>query len=152
MRRSDKEITERTLVEAVIYRSQVCRIALCDGNMPYIVPMCFGYMRNALYLHSAKEGKKIDIIKRNNNVCFEFDIDLEAVKSENPCSWAMKYQSVIGYGKATFVDDPESKRAALDIIMKQYTDAWSSFPDQKLENIAIIKIDITELSGKKSGE
>ena len=121
MRREDKEIKDNNVIESIIKRAIVCRIAFSENNIPYIVPVIFGYKDNCLYFHSAMEGKKIDIIKQNNNVCFEFDIDQELVKSKNSCSCSMKYYSVIGFGKAFFIDDIEEKRMALNIIMKHYS-------------------------------
>ena len=76
MRRREKEITDESTLESIILASLVCRLALSDGNQPYIVPLCFGYQDKTLYFHSALEGKKIDIIKHNQNVCFEFDLVL----------------------------------------------------------------------------
>ncbi len=81
MRREDKEINDIATIEGIIRKARVCRLALSENGQPYIVPLCFGYKDNNLYFHSAGEGKKLDIIKKNNNVCFEFDIDLELVKS-----------------------------------------------------------------------
>ena len=71
MRRKDKEIKDKEVIESIIKRATVCRIALSENNVPYIVPLSFGYKDNCLYFHSAPEGRKIDIIKQNNNVCFE---------------------------------------------------------------------------------
>ena len=70
MRRSDKEINDPKTILRIIEEAEVCRIALSDGEKPYIVPMNFGYKDNSLYLHSASEGEKIDILKSNNNICF----------------------------------------------------------------------------------
>ena len=75
MRRGEREIKDRKEIEAIIERANVCRIGLSDGKMPYVIPMDFGYKDNCLYFHCAREGKKIDIIKRNNSACFEMDID-----------------------------------------------------------------------------
>ncbi len=102
MRRNEKEITDNSAIEAIINQSIVCRLGLSDGNMPYIVPLCFGYKDNTLYFHGALEGKKIDILRKNQNVCFEFDVDAEVVEKEKACSWGMKCQSMIGFGKADF--------------------------------------------------
>ena len=151
MRRKDKEITDRTAIDAVISRSQVCRIGLCDESIPYIVPMCFGYEGNAIYLHCAREGKKIDFLRNNPTVCFEFDIDCEVKKGDKPCSFSMRYRSVMGYGEATFVEDSEGKGKALGIIMKQYDQGVFTYPEDSLKNITVIKVTITEISGKKSG-
>ncbi|MBM4241899.1 MAG: pyridoxamine 5'-phosphate oxidase family protein [Euryarchaeota archaeon] len=94
---------------SIIKNATICRIALSVNKMPYIVPMNFGYKDNRLYLHSASEGKKIDIIRENNNICFEMDIKHDLVKSESPCHYGMKYCSVIGFGKAYLVDDLDEK-------------------------------------------
>ena len=150
MRRADKEITSRAEIEGIIRRSLVCRLALADENRPYIVPLCFGYKDNSLYFHSAVQGKKIDIIKKNNRVCFEFDIDYEVIKADKACEWGMQYKSVVGFGQASFLEDYESKRQALDIIMKQYSGESSAYPETKLKHTVIIKVEIEQMTGKQA--
>jgi uncharacterized protein len=151
MRRKDKEITERELIDSVISQSQVCHIGLCDEGRAYIIPMCFGYDGQHIYLHCAREGRKIDILKQNPAVCFTFETDCEVKKADKGCSFTMRYRSVMGTGKASFVDDTEAKRRALEIIMKQYDEGQYSYTDEALDKILIIVIDITEMTGKKSG-
>ena len=150
MRRADKEITSKAAIEGIISRSLVCRLALADENRPYIVPLCFGYKDNSLYFHSAVQGKKIDIIKKNNRVCFEFDIDSEVIKADKACEWGLQYKSVVGFGQASFLEDSESKRRALDIIMKQYSGESSAYPEAKLKHTVIIKVDIQHMTGKQA--
>ena len=150
MRRKDKEIAARAEIEAIIGRSLVCRLALADENRPYIVPLCFGYKDNSLYFHSAGKGKKLDILKKNNWVCFEFDIDYEPIKADKACDWGMKYKSVIGFGKASFVEDFESKCRALNIIMQQYSDKSFTYPENKVKNTVVIKVEIDHMTGKQS--
>ena len=79
MRKKEKEITEKSEIEAVIQKATVCRVGMSDNNIPYIVPMCFGYQEDAIYVHGSLKGKKTDILKKNQNVCFEFDINTEVV-------------------------------------------------------------------------
>jgi hypothetical protein len=150
MRRKDKEITSRAEIEEIISASLVCRLALADENRPYIVPLCFGYKDNSLYFHSAVQGKKINIIKKNNRVCFEFDVDSEVIKADKACEWSMQYKSVVGFGQASFLEDSESKRRALDIIMKQYSGESSTYPETKLKHTVIIKVDIEQMTGKQA--
>jgi nitroimidazol reductase NimA-like FMN-containing flavoprotein (pyridoxamine 5'-phosphate oxidase superfamily) len=150
MRRKDKEITDEAVIQSIIHKSPVCRLAISDGDHPYVVPLCFGYKDNALYFHSAREGKKLDIIRKNHNVCFEFDIDHEMMESEKACEWGIRYRSVIGFGKASIIDDLDAKRAALDIIMAHYSEGSHSYPDSALNKTIIIRIDIESLTGKQS--
>ena len=104
MRRNDKEISDRDKIDGIIARCKVCRIALCENGQAYVLPLNFGYDGKNLYFHSATVGKKIDILKNNNRVGFEFDILHEIVTSENPCEWGSKYESVVGTGTAKFID------------------------------------------------
>jgi len=150
MRRKEKEITEETAIEAIIQKSLVCRLALSDGNFPYIVPLCFGYRDKVLYFHGSLKGKKIDIIRKNQNICFEFDINTEIVKAEDACHWSMKYKSVIGFGKAVLLEDLDEKRKALNIIMSQYSDRTFQFNDATLKGTVVIKVEIESMTGKQS--
>ncbi len=150
MRRSEKEITDKLAIKKIINASLVCRLALSDGNQPYIVPLCFGYQDRTLYFHSALEGKKIDILKKNNRTCFEFDVNSEIIKAEKACKWGMKYQSVIGFGKAVLVENIAEKKKALNIIMDHYSDRNFQFADKAIGKIAVIKIEIEGMTGKHS--
>ena len=150
MRRKDKEITDQSEIEAIIAQSLVCRLAMADENGPYIVPLCFGYHKNTLYFHSAVRGKKIDILRNNPRVCFEFDSDCEIQSGETACKFGMKYRSVIGFGTAIFIDDPNDKRKALDVITANYTDGQFTYTDEVIRKTAVIKVDIDTLTGKSS--
>ena len=150
MRRKDKQINDIAAIEDILSRATVCRLGLCDGGRPYVVPLCFGYKENALYFHCAMEGKKLEILRKNENVCFEVDIERELIKGEAACEWGMKYKSVIGFGKAVFVEDAESKRKALDIIMQNYSEGVFEYSEEAIKKTVVIKIEIESMTGKQS--
>ncbi len=150
MRRKEKETTEASAIEAIITKSLVCRLALSDDNVPYMVPLSFGYKDKVLYFHGPQTGKKIDIIKKNPKVCFEFDADTEIVKANDACRWTMKYRSVIGFGSAVLLEDIEEKRKGLAVIMNQYSDGAFRFDDAALEKATVIKVKIESMTGKQS--
>ena len=152
MRRKDKEITNIEEIESIVRSATVCRIGLAENNIPYIIPLNFGFQNNVIYFHSAPMGKKIDILKMNNNVCFEFDIDHELIISDNICNSSMKYRSVIGFGRAFFIESSEEKRDALNIITNHYTSKdLHEYNEKLLKKSALIKIEIDTMTGKKSG-
>lgn len=152
MRRKDKEITDKSIIEKIINEAELCRIGLSDGNEPYIVPMNFGYKDDCVYLHSAMEGKKINILKVNDNVCFQVDGQVELIKDAIPCKWTARYYCVIGFGKATIVDDINEKTRALNIIMQKYTGKPEhDFSQDALNKIVVIKVQLHSITGKKSG-
>lgn len=152
MRRKDREIKEISEIESIINSSAICRIALSENGQPYVIPVCFGYCNKTLYFHSANAGKKLDMIKKNNNVCIEFDIYKGLVTNGHPCNWDVQFKSVIGYGKAYYIDGAQEKINALNIILKHYSDESFAYPENSIKNVTVIKVEIEELTGKRSGK
>jgi nitroimidazol reductase NimA-like FMN-containing flavoprotein (pyridoxamine 5'-phosphate oxidase superfamily) len=150
MRRKEKEITDPARIESILKNAEVCRLAFSDEDRPYLVPMCFGYEDRTLYFHSAPEGRKLDIIRKNPKVCFEVESGNEMIRSEDACSWSQKYSSVIGFGWADILDDPEDKKKALDVIMAHYSHASFTYPDKTLSRMVIIRVRIDQMTGKAS--
>ncbi|MEN8120152.1 MAG: pyridoxamine 5'-phosphate oxidase family protein [Bacteroidota bacterium] len=153
MRRIEKRIIERTEINQIINASEVCRIAFAKENIPYIIPVSFGYDGNNLYLHTATEGKKIEFINANNIVSFEFDTDIKTITHETiGCKWTTAYRSVIGCGKIFEITDKEKMINALNQIMLHYSGKEWVFTEKMLKNMRIWKIEIEEITGKKSIE
>lgn len=151
MQRTEREIKDRNEIETILHNATVCRLGLSMDNIPYIVPLNYGYKDNCLFFHCAKEGEKIEIIRQNNNVCFEIDIDSNIKKSDSPCKWSAHYKSVIGFGRAYFITEREEKVKGLDVIMSHYSDASKfEYADKSLDNVLIIKVEIDEMTGKKA--
>ncbi len=151
MRKKEKEITDSAEIEQVIKQARVCRLGFVDGNEPYVVPVCFGYKDNAFYFHCAPEGRKIDLIKKNNRVCVEVEADVEIINAENPCGWSIKYRSVIGVGRAYILEDEEDKIRGLAVLMRQFGDKEPDMEFEKADRVAVVRIDIEHIAGKKSG-
>jgi uncharacterized protein len=149
MRRKDREITDRAGIEAVLNEAAVCRIALADGGVPYIVPLSFGYEDGSIYIHSAPEGKKIAMLEKNPCCCFEVDICDQVIRSNKPCSWGMRYRSVIGSGRAEILNGSEEKRHGLTCIMEHYGGGTHEFSEQDLGSVMLIRITIESMTGKK---
>jgi uncharacterized protein len=151
MRRADREITDFRKIEAIIRRAQICRIGLAVGGVSYVVPMNFGYQDRCLYFHTAPEGRKIEMLRTNSHVCFELEADVEVVPNPTACNWGTRYSCVIGYGRATFVEDARDKAAALDVIMRHYDPQTNyHYPVEKLAGLSVIKVAIESMTGKRS--
>jgi nitroimidazol reductase NimA-like FMN-containing flavoprotein (pyridoxamine 5'-phosphate oxidase superfamily) len=153
MRRKEREITKISEIESIISKSDVCRIAIANENMPYIVTMNFGYSGGkapSLYFHCAREGRKLDMMRQNNFVCFEMDTDHSIYKGEKGCEWGMNYSSVVGYGRISIVEDIAERLAGLNHIMNHYGGSGLySYDEKVLARTTILKLEISEMSGKR---
>jgi len=115
-----------------------------------VVPMNYGYRDNRIYFHCAGEGRKIDILKKNDRVCIEVDVDSQVVQGQQPCRWTMKYRSVIGFGRARLVHDEAEKKAALDVIMAQYGGSGGEYDEKPLRLTTVIEVILERMTGKQS--
>ncbi len=150
MRRHEKEIKDDNGIRGIIENGLVCRLGLCDGQQPYVVPMNYGYRDGCLYMHCAREGRKIDILKINDRVCIEVDVDVRIVRGDAPCRWTTKYRSVIGFGRARIIDDETEKKAGLDVIMAHHGASGGEYDEKSLRRTSVIKVVLENMTGKQS--
>jgi nitroimidazol reductase NimA-like FMN-containing flavoprotein (pyridoxamine 5'-phosphate oxidase superfamily) len=150
MRRHEREIKDRAVIDDIVRRAQICHLGLVDGQVPYVVPLSFGYDGQALYFHCGLQGRKLDLIRRNPRVCFEFAIMEKLIEAEQACHWGVRYQSVMGTGTAQIVEDAEGKRQALAAVMAQYSQGIHTFPDEAVARTGAIRVLIESLTGKQS--
>ena len=155
MRRKDKEITAVNEKLNIIRKCKVCRIGLSDNNIPYIIPLNYGYdFENntlTLFFHSANAGEKMDIIKNNKNACFEVDCDNRLIEAEKACDYSYAYKSIVGFGKIILIENIDEKTEALNKIMKHQSEKETDFvfSDEKLKNITVYKMVAEEFTGKQ---
>jgi nitroimidazol reductase NimA-like FMN-containing flavoprotein (pyridoxamine 5'-phosphate oxidase superfamily) len=150
MRRKDKEIKDKDQIEHIVQDAQICHLALADNGQPYVVPLNFGYRDNTVYFHSARQGRKIDMLKANPRVCLEFSHPREIVRGETNCEWGQRFESVIAFGEARFIEDEAGKIEALDVILEHYGGQGGDYPDKQLKVTAVVEVKLTEMTGKGS--
>jgi nitroimidazol reductase NimA-like FMN-containing flavoprotein (pyridoxamine 5'-phosphate oxidase superfamily) len=149
-----REILNKQELVDVIQRSLFCHLSMVDlEGKPYVIPMNFGFKDDVIYLHGASHGKKIDILKQHPDVCINFTTDhiLRYQNEEVACSWSMKYRSVLCYGQADFIVDPEEKIAAFHIVMAQYTKGEFKFNPPSIREVCVWKVRISRFEGRTYG-
>ncbi len=153
MRRAEREIKDITEIERILNEAQVCRLALLEGEFPYIIPMCFGYTLEedqlVLYFHSAPHGKKIDLIKANNNAAFELDHMGKIIRGDIACQFSATYECITGRGTLDILNGIE-KLTGLNSIMAKYDKNVHEhkYSEQALNNVVILKLTVDEFCCK----
>ncbi len=153
MRQSKKEIKDKAVIIGLLNTCHVGRLGtIGKDGYPMAKPLNFAYHEGKIYFHTAKEGEKIEDIKRDNRVCFEVDLPIAYVKgNENPCRAEYLYRSVIIKGRAYIVEDRNECIFALKCLMKKYQPEgdYGEFLEEKLGITGVVRIDIEELVGKE---
>ena len=148
----EQRITDQTQILKLLDAGKVLHLGLCVDNEPYVVPMNYGYTMEdeklVLYLHSSVRGKKLDMLRANPKVYFEFATDLQPFGSGKPCQYGLAYSAVLGKGIATIVEDVEEKKHAMAVLMKTQTGKDFVFNDEWVSIVAVIRIDVAEYAAK----
>ena len=144
MRRKDRQITEIEAIRAILDKAKVLHLAMIDG---------YGYtLENGaltLYLHSAREGRKLDVLRQNDRVAFVLETNVSQVSGGDiPCKYGEAYASVMGEGRAVLLTDSAEKMAALSILMKTQTGRTFSFTPEMTDGVAVIRIDVDSFTAK----
>jgi hypothetical protein len=153
MRRKDREITQIEEILSITGKAKILHLALFDEEYPYIVPLHYGFEYTdgnlVFFCHSAKEGHKIDQIRKDPHVCVELECDITPISGgEDPCRYGSAYASVIGRGTAELVRDGEEKIHGLELLMKNQTGRDFSFNEQMASSVEVIKLTITDFTAK----
>lgn len=155
MRRIERNVSDDKLIDKIISCCHCCRLGLIDKDQVYIVPLNFGYVHNeynrVFYFHSAKEGRKIDLINRNNYAAFELDCNYALVQKDKACQFTAHFQSIIGSGKIEIVNDMQEKIFGLEQIMLHNTSkAGWDFDSKAVDAVCIIRLVVEQLSCKQN--
>ena len=152
MTKRERQITDESQIMHILETAKVLHLGLAVDNEPYVVPMNYGFVKEdgklILYLHSAVQGKKLDMIRANPRVFFEMDCDRMPFEGDKPCQYGLVYSSVMGRGSARIVEDVEEKKKAMSLLMKTQTAKDFSFEDKLVSIVAVIRIDVEEYTAK----
>lgn len=154
MRRKDREVSNIEEIKNIIEKCKVCHLAMVDKGLPYVIPLNFGYKIEdnslVLFFHSAREGRKIDILKEYNAVCFEMAYEGKLVSYiENPCNSGYYFESVHGFGFVEFVEDTNEKCSALTLLMKHQTNQDFVFTEKQANGVCVFKVATSDFIGKR---
>jgi nitroimidazol reductase NimA-like FMN-containing flavoprotein (pyridoxamine 5'-phosphate oxidase superfamily) len=154
MRRTDRLLEKKDDLLEIIKDGTVMQIAFQDTNQPYIVTLNYGYdwSNEALlfYFHSAREGRKIDLIKTSPRVCFSISICDPFIAGEKACNYGMKYRSIVGYGTIRILENEQERKNGLNLLMMKYTgkSQWH-YDEEMLNKTTVTCLEVEKLSGKR---
>ncbi len=144
-------------MEKILKRAEVGRIAFCDGSNPYMVPVNFLYHEGKIAFHCAWEGKKLNLMKKNPNCCFEVDEFMGEVSYHYEDRCHLDYDSVLAFGKAHIQDDEREKIHLLQLFAEKYSETYKKplsdggkrFRKDNVSECCCVVIDIKEITGRR---
>ena len=153
MRRTDRAVTDNRQIQSIIEQAKVVHIGMIDNDRPYVVPMQYGFVfadgQLTLYVHCAKEGRKLDIISKNPRVFIELETEAAIISGGDiPCKYGSEYASVMGDGTAIVVEDAAEKIFGLQLLMKTQTSRDFEITAQMATSVTVLRIDVPHVAAK----
>ncbi len=152
MTKREFKITDEAGIRRILDTAKVLRLGIAVDNTPHIIPMNYGYRledgKLTFILHSAVQGNKLDLLRKNPNVCFELDCDHTPFEGEIACQCGLSYCAVSGRGRAVIVEDAEQKMEDMSILMKHQTGREFPFNERLVSIVAVIRLEVTEYTAK----
>ncbi len=146
LRRKDRALKDDEALE-ILAKSNYGVLCVYDGKYPYGVPVNYVYEDGFIYIHSAKEGHKIESIKSFDRVCFTVVGSSQVMENE----FSTKYESVIIFGRAEILQDEQVIPALRNLVYKyspHYTDEAERIIQDFSKDVAVIKIEVEHVQGK----
>jgi len=153
MRKSDREIKSKEEIIDIIKRCDVIRLAFNNGDYPYILPLNFGFeVKNdkvIFYLHSALEGTKVDIMKKDNRASFEMDTKHELQYYEEKGYCTMSYESIIGRGRIRILPEDEKMNALKKLMGHYHKSEDTYFNPAAMSRTLVYSLEVEEMTAKR---
>lgn len=153
MRRKDREVSDILTLTNILSTCKTASIAMIDGDMPYVVPLSYGYEIKEdsliLYFHCAREGRKLNILQANNKVSFTIFDEGEPLHADIPCNAGYYYSSIIGNGTVEFIENKAEKRHGLSRMYAQQSGKNVEFTDAQADSVCVFKIISKDYTGKQ---
>jgi nitroimidazol reductase NimA-like FMN-containing flavoprotein (pyridoxamine 5'-phosphate oxidase superfamily) len=151
-RRADDAWIRRFLAEAPFGF-----LALPSEGAPHLNSNLFVYVEqdHAIYMHTARTGRTPETLVDPVPATFSAGIVGRLLPADEALEFSVEYASVVAFGRAVKLTDPEAKRTALQRLLDRYAphlrpgDDYRPITDDELDRTAVYRIDIEEWTGKE---
>lgn len=150
MRRIGQQLPEEEVIAIMERNAEGVLSLFGDNGYPYGVPVNYVWHKGKIYFHSAMSGHKKDAMEKNSKVCFTV-IDTHEVL---PAERATRYRSVIVFGHARFLEDPQEKIPALRIFGLKHSGDYPEDVENEIRGVEhrtlTVEITVDHITGKES--
>jgi nitroimidazol reductase NimA-like FMN-containing flavoprotein (pyridoxamine 5'-phosphate oxidase superfamily) len=152
VREADRAVYDREAAYRILDEGFLCHVGFVVDGQPFVIPTSYGRKNDSLYIHGSAASRMLRQMKEGVPVCVTVTLLDGLVLARSIFNHSMNYRSVVILGKATLVDDPEEKLAALRLLSEHIIPGrWadSRQPNEReLKATSVLRVPIKEFSAK----
>jgi len=152
IRESERGHYERETIYKILDEAYVCHVGFSVDGQPYVIPTLFARVGDALYFHGSAASRMLRNLSSGISVCITVTLTDGFVLARSVFYHSMNYRSVVALGKATIVDQPGEKLAAMHAFTEKILPGrWNDVrepSEQEFKATSILRLPLTEVSAK----
>lgn len=152
VRESDRAVYDRESVYRILDEGFLCHVGFAVDGQPFVIPTSYGRKDARLYIHGSAASRMLRQMKDGMPVCVTVTLLDGLVLARSLFNHSMNYRSVVILGKATLVEDPEEKLAALRVLSEHILPGrWDDARqpnERELKATSVLRVPIEEFSAK----
>lgn len=139
-------------IASILDEGLVCQVGFVVNGQPVVIPTAYGRVDDCVYIHGAGASRMLKALMTGIDVCFTVTLLDGLVLARSAYHHSMNYRSVVVFGQARAVSDPQEKRVALEAftehVMKGRWDEVRSPTPEELAATVVLSLPLTEASAK----
>ncbi|WP_187445753.1 pyridoxamine 5'-phosphate oxidase family protein [Bacillus infantis] len=128
MRQSMLKVEDPEKISTFLKGARTGYLGLNDNSYPYVVPLNFIWQDDCIYFHGASEGRKMELLQNNPQVCFTVSEDFGTLTDPVPAKTDTAYISVMIFGKAFVLSDIEEATMVMQNMLDKYVPGYFQAP------------------------
>jgi uncharacterized protein len=147
-----RAVYDREVVFSILDEALICHVGFTDNGRPVVIPTGFGRKDDTLYIHGSAASRMLRTLGKGIEVCVTVTLLDGLVMARSAFHHSMNYRSVVIFGTATVVEEPEEKVEALRIFTEHVAcGRWEEVrkpTPQELKATAVLALSLQEVSAK----
>jgi len=152
VREPERGVYDLETVYRILDEGFLCHVGFAVDNQPFVIPTSYGRKGASLYIHGSAASRMLRQMKDGVAVCVTVTLLDGLVLARSIFNHSMNYRSVVILGKATLVDEPGEKLAALRVLSEHILpDRWDNVRqpnERELKATSVLHVPIEEYSAK----
>lgn len=152
VREAHRGLYDRETAYRILDEGFLCHVGFNVDGQPFVIPTLYGRKDDSLFIHGSAASRMLRNLKESIPVCVTVTLVDGLVLARSIFNHSMNYRSVVVLGKATLVDDPAEKLAALHVVSERIIPGrWADVrqPNQsELKQTSVLRLPIEEFSSK----
>jgi nitroimidazol reductase NimA-like FMN-containing flavoprotein (pyridoxamine 5'-phosphate oxidase superfamily) len=143
---------DRELINQILDEGFVCHVGFIVDGQPFVIPTGYARADDKLFIHGSQSSRMLRILEQGIDVCVTVTLIDGLVLARSAFHHSMNYRSVVVFGCATIVDEPEEKLAALLTLSEHMIPGrWADVRkpnERELQLTTVLSLPLTEASAK----